>query len=313
MKKNQFHSDRELSASLTDKEKKRILSLYPSKSEIIKVAYFDNYDLPCPIKVEIKTNKGAYSSVVLRKARHGSVDKEVRTIRILKKIGLLVPDVLISPFVNEKGERVAIYSLLPGVNLQKLSMRSKSGQRMAVRLLISAVVKLMSVTGVIEKGTMREPFPRLSVISELRKVNKKNSPWSKEEIFIKAVKILNKQFVSIKEPLVFTNGDYQPGNFLAENNKITGYLDFESPSFQDPLMGFVKYPIYDLFPLSRTNVVDLFLKKKGFTKKDFQPRLALGCLKILQKEIPVKGGDSEMIKYRNRVLSLLKTALAAIE
>ena len=30
-----------------------------------------------------------------------------------------------------------------------------------------------------------------------------------------------------------------------------------SPSFQDPLMGFVKYPIYDLYPLARTDRQDL--------------------------------------------------------
>ena len=93
---------------------------------------------------------------------------------------------------------------------------------------------------------------------------------------------------------------------MAQNGHITGFLDFESPSFQDPLMGFVKYPIYDLYPLGRTDVVKIFLHKKGFSENDFHYRLALGCLKILKGEIPVSGGDTEMQKYRGRVVVLLE-------
>ena len=98
-------------------------------------------------------------------------------------------------------------------------------------------------------------------------------------------------------PLVLSNGDYQPGNFLTQDGKITGYLDFESASFQDPMMGFVKYPIYDLLPLSRTDIVDIFLDKKGFSQKDFRMRLVLGCLKTLKKEVPVVGGNEETQEY----------------
>ena len=112
---------------------------------------------------------------------------------------------------------------------------------------------------------------------------------------------------------MLSNGDYQPGNFLTQDGKITGFLDFESPSFQDPMMGFVKYPIYDLDPLGKTDVVKTFLEKKGFSEDDFNYRLALGCLKILKKEIPVSGGDKETEEYRDRVLILLKKSTDLID
>lgn len=79
------------------------------------------------------------------------------------------------------------------------------------------------------------------------------------------------------------------------------------------MMGFVKYPIYDLYPLGRTDVVKLFLDKKGFSEQDFNYRLALGCLKILRKEIPVSGGNKETKKYRDRVLALLKKSIDLID
>jgi hypothetical protein len=71
----------------------------------------------------------------------------------------------------------------------------------------------------------------------------------------------------------------------------------------------VKYPIYDLHPLAKTNVVETFLDAMKFTKRDFSIRLALGCLKVLQKEIPLVSGEAERSKYRERVLSLLGSAL----
>jgi hypothetical protein len=39
-------------------------------------------------------------------------------------------------------------------------------------------------------------------------------------------------------------------------------------------MGFVKYPIYDMYPLARTNLVQTFLAARGFSEEDFNRRLA---------------------------------------
>ena len=74
-------------------------------------------------------------------------------------------------------------------------------------------------------------------------------------------------------------------------------------------MGFVKYPIYDLHPLAKTDVIETVLDALKFTKRDFSIRLALGCLKTLQKEIPVVGGEVDSRGYRERVLALLGSAL----
>ena len=73
-------------------------------------------------------------------------------------------------------------------------------------------------------------------------------------------------------------------------------------------MDFVKYPIYDLYPLARTDLIQMFLDAQGFSEEDFDHRLALGCLKILKKEIPVSGGGKDTQEYRNRVLALLTNA-----
>lgn len=312
MTTNLFRTEEERKVALTQKELENILSIDPSYQSISEAVYFDNYDLPCPVRVSVTTKDNKTVTLVLRKNRHGDVENEVKIFRALKEFGLPVPKVLVEPFKNEEDEYVAILSLLPGENLQKLGMRSDEGLAQAKELLVQAVITLTSATDFIRKHEVSKIIPNISLTKELEDVNVKENLWFKEEVFRNAAQKLKSIFENITTPLVLSNGDYQPGNFLAQDGKITGFLDFESLSFQDPIMGFVKYPIYDLLPLSRTDIVKIFLNKKGFSEKDFNNRLALGCLKILKKEIPVSGGDKETQEYRNRVLNLLSKSIDSI-
>ena len=312
MTTNLFRTEEERKVTLSQKEQENVLKIDPSYQSISEAVYFDNYDLPCPVRVSVTTKDNKIVTLVLRKNRHGDVENEVKIFRALKEFGLPVPEVLVEPFKNEEDEYVAILSLLPGENLQKLGMRSDEGLAQAKELLVQAVMTLTSATDFIRKHEVSKIIPSISLTKELEDVNVEENPWFKEKVFQNAVQKLKSILENITTPLVLSNGDYQPGNFLAQDGKITGFLDFESLSFQDPIMGFVKYPIYDLLPLSRTDIVKIFLDKKGFSEKDFNNRLALGCLKILKKEIPISGGDEETQEYRNRVLTLLKKSLDSI-
>src|ERR1017187_10089139 len=134
----QFRTEDQRRAALTESEKKTILGIDPSFHGITQATYFDNYDLPCPIRVEVETKENKSKVVVLRKTRHGNVEEEARMFRALKEYGLPVPEILSGPFRNEEGDDVAIYSLLEGENLQKLSMRSEDDLQEAKRLLVEA-------------------------------------------------------------------------------------------------------------------------------------------------------------------------------
>lgn len=303
-----FRPEEERKVILSDIESQKILSISSNFKSIARALYFDNYDLPCPIMVEVLKEDGTFEKVVLRKTRHGDVQKEVVVLRALHDFGLPVPQILVEPFENENAEWCAVYSLLSGENLQKLSSRSEEDLEQTKVLLIEAVQKLASAGEYISKHKTLKDLPRISLIEELENVRRDNE-WTQDSLYKSAIKFLEVKLTTVTTPLILSNGDYQPGNFLAENGRITGFLDFESVSFQDPMMGFVKYPIYDLIPLSRTNVIEYFLETMGFTQEEFSLRLILGCLKILKKEIPLEGGDGEMREYRDRVLSILKKEL----
>jgi len=155
--------------------------------------------------------------------------------------------------------------LLPGENLQKLSMQSNEGLEQSKNLLIEGVEKLAAATEFISHHQVSAILPHHTLSAEMESLNSTDNPWVKEKTYREACEKLGPILKNIDTSLVFSNGDYQPGNFLAKNGKLTGFLDFESPSFQDPLLGFVKYPIYDMLPLSRTNLIDVFLEKNGFS------------------------------------------------
>src|ERR1035438_10217844 len=148
---NQFRAKDQRRAALTESEKKTILGIDPSFHGITQATYFDNYNLPCPIRVEVVTKGNKSKVVVLRKTRHGNVEVEARMFRALKEYGLPVPEILSGPFRNEEGGDVAIYSLLEGENLQKLSMRSGNDLQEAKRLLVEAVLALMDASSFIAK------------------------------------------------------------------------------------------------------------------------------------------------------------------
>lgn len=309
MPTDQFHSETERAVTLSHLEREKLLSANPAFVSVIKAEYFDNYDLPCPVRVTLRSADGELIDVVLRRNRHGDVDKEVKMFSALAEAGLPVPKLLAGPFQNDEGESEAVYSLLPGENLQKLGMRSEADLQAAKVLLVQAVLKLMEATPFIEQQEIGRTLPRITLVAELAGLSAADNPWLETGEYRSAMERLRPILSEINTPLVLSNGDYQPGNFLTQDGQITGYLDFESASFQDPMMGFVKYPIYDLFPLARTDVVDMFLKRKGFTRQEFGIRLALGCLKTLKEEIPLTGGDTEAEAYRARVLSILRANL----
>ena len=305
---NEFRSEEERKVGLTPSEQKAILDSNPEFRSITKAVYFDNYNLPCPILVTVATGRGE-QGLVLRKTRHGDVRREVRLLGLLSEYGLPVPAVLAEPFANEQGETAAVYSLLPGENLQKLSSRSEEGLECAKNLLIEAVGRLAAATGFVSGSEKARLVPRKTLAVQLAYVTEAN-PWSGHDAFGQAADYLGRVIPDVDTPLVLTNGDYQPGNFLAEDGKLTGFLDFESPLFQDPLIGFAKYPIYDLRPLSRTDLIERFVEQNGFTMADFNIRLALMCLMILKKEVPVTGGGEETDGYRARILDVLRDSLA---
>lgn len=305
---------RGIPAPLTPFESRLVLSLCPRGTRIMRARWFRHHAYPCPIRVTVALPSGAPWEFVVRSIRHpkGHLEREVALYPLLARLGLPVPTVLAGPArdPSDPAERPRIVlSLLPGVNLQALSEQGGRQLRRARGLLIDAVRWLHRLTPAVRQDPAAGVVPSGGLRHHLATIVGARGPWREAPVFRDACRRLDPVLGRCAVPLVFSNGDYQPANFLATENGLSGFLDFEVAWFEDPLYGFAKYPIYDLAPLNGAGAVDAFLGATGYTRRDFAPRLALGCLATLNRQIPVVGANA---RYRDHVLNLLRTSLSTL-
>lgn len=291
-----------------------ILSLFPHGTQIIEARYFQREYLPCPMRVQVRLPTGNNDHVVLRLSRSsGGVEREARLLPILAKLGLNVPKVLAGPIADSHNASVGsitILSLLRGENLQTWSCASAAGLATASHLLLEGVARLHRLTAPLMQDNLAPQLPHNDMLTELNSIaTNDRSQWTQEPYFISAIKQLKVSVATIKTPLVFSNGDYQPGNFLADGKVLTGFVDFERACFEDPHIGFAKYRIYDLHPLNKAGFITRYLQTHDLTEQDFAPRLAVRCLHTLQREVPIEEKDGG---YALHLLALLRQALDLI-
>jgi aminoglycoside phosphotransferase len=295
---------------LSEFQRNLVLSVFPKGSQIAAAQHFQREYLPSPMRVRVSLPDGGTHSVVLRLSRrmHG-VEIEARVLPVLSRLGLQVPRVLAGPSVDPSGESpgtMTVLSLLPGRDLQTWSCSSSAGLETAGKLVLEAVNRLHDLTGPLGEEGIAAELPHTTMMDELDDLTSRESPWVHEPMFMDVIHHLKPIVASIQTPLCFSNGDYQPGNFLSDGKHLTGFVDFENACFEDPHISFAKYRIYDLHPLSRTGLVERYLQIQGLSERDFAPRMAVRCPWTLQREVPVSKKDEA---YGTHILRLLDTAL----
>jgi len=73
-------------------------------------------------------------------------------------------------------------------------------------------------------------------------------------------------------------------------------------------------------PFAQAGIVERYLEQQHLSFADFAPRLALRCLRTLQENLAVRGGEDvrdewdfeSLAEYRQRVSGLLKRAMDAM-
>ena len=284
--------------------------MFPHGAQIKQASYFQRDYLPSPLRVLVSLPNGEQRDVVLRISRKPfGVERETRLLPILSRFGLQVPTVL-SESRSDPNDAdtgcMTVLSFLPGENLQTWSCKSSAGLEMAIEMIIEAVMRLHQLTEPLSQERVSNWLERKNLTSELQGIIRNAGSWNKNAVFSEAIERLMPVLDSIQTPLVFSNGDYQPGNFLSNGKELTGFVDFESACFEDPHVGFAKYRIYDLHPLNKAGVVERYLQINNLSESDFAPRLAVRCLWTLQNEIPVSESHRD---YGRHVLRLLHNSL----
>jgi RNA polymerase sigma factor (sigma-70 family) len=131
--------------------------------------------------------------------------------------------------------------------------------------------------------------------------------WRADPWFAGALAQVQASVANINDPLVFTNYLHffpgwirievgpdpineplgWPGDRRMQCNPIVEYVDPDG-YIGDPLLGLAMVWIYDCYPFVHTGFVEQYLWRKGLSKRDFGPRLALRALQVIARELPVK-------------------------
>jgi aminoglycoside phosphotransferase (APT) family kinase protein len=299
---------------LTSFQEAFALSIFPTGSAVVSARPMQEM-VPCPIHLAIVGPDGVRQEAVLRLARNrGGVEREASVLPALAQLGLPVPAVLAGPVCDPDDAQtgaITLNSLLPGRTLQDWSRIDSDGLELALDQTVEAVLRLHSLTASLLQTDQAQILPHKTLSSELLGLARSGNPWVQTPTFADATARLAPVVEAIETPLVFSNGDYQPGNFLSDGRRLTGFLDFEKACFEDPLLTLARYPVYNLDPMNRAGVVDRFLGASGFSRAEFAPRLGLFCLRTLLTKTPVSGGTPAQQERREYVLALLQSALAA--
>jgi aminoglycoside phosphotransferase len=288
-----------------------VLSVCPPGTVLRAVAFTPQFTPKGPALVSVLLPDGSARTLVVKLSRSvQGVVTEARLFPVLARLGLPVPAVLAGPVYDPANPRtgpVLVMSCLPGADLQRLSGDPSLGPVGAGRLVIEGISRLHALTEAVRREAIGRQLPQNTLLTELRLVVERGGPWLQAPLFQQAVWKLLPALAAITTPLVFTNGDAQPANFLSDGQRVTGFVDFEMACFEDPYYGVAKYRVYDMYPFHKTGFVERYLTLQGLSEAQFAPRMAVRCLWTLQREIPVSGGDGG---YRDHVLNLLNSAFA---
>jgi hypothetical protein len=229
-----------------------------------------------------------------------------------------VPAVLAGPVALtdlDEGAALMVLRELPGESLPWCGVTSLAEADLSCRLVIQGVLRLHELTEQVARDEIATALPRVTLSSELGEIVQRGGEWMGVDLFTEAIHRLERALADVEVPLVFSNGDYNPLNFLHEGDALTGWIDFELARFEDPHIGFVKFRLWQLDELGwgtgmKAGLIERYLYAQGVSRREFAPRLVLRSLSHLQREVSVCGeGDASQ---RRHMLNVLADGLSAL-
>jgi len=296
-------------------QKALILGAYPPGSEIVEIRSYRPGYLDYPYRVQVRLPGGKTTACALKaNSLVGGIEREGAVLPVLARLGLPVPLVLAGPAPHPDyphAGALVLLSELPGKALPWIDVTLQEAD-FTCRLHRQALARLHQLTEPLLRDEVGQTLPRRTLRAELDDVVARGGAWLEAPSFAHAVRRLCPILAGIHTPLAFTNGDYNPLNFMHDGERVTGWLDFTHACFEDPYVGLAKFIIWGFDRLGwgtgvQAGLVERFLYHQGVTRSDFAPRLALRCLYRLQRDTSVSGEQDRF--YREEILKVLDTAL----
>lgn len=294
-----------------------VLSAFPAGSRIAHVKAYRTDGMAYPLRVQVMTPDKEITCVLKLGRFIGGMAREAALLPVLAKLGLPVPTLLAGPATHpdySQGGELLVISEMPGEPLPFVGATLDEAD-LTCRLLQEGLAQLHGVTKALLAHPVAAQIPHRTLPDELNAIVARGGPWLTEPAFCQAIERLRPILDSIDTPIAFSNGDYNPLNFLHVGERLTACIDFACACFEDPHASMAKFAVWGFDEYGwgagvKAGLVERYLYQRNVSRSAFAPRLALRCLYRLQREISVAGQEDRV--YREAVLAKLTESLSAM-
>lgn len=245
-------------------------------------------------------------------------------VPVLDRLGIPGPRIIHGPVPADAGY-VSLCEIPRGENLTLWALGGTPHRiRLATERAFEGIDRLQRITSALEADPIGASLPRRTLTDEaqiltedarwmadpwLAEEGRARREWLRDPWFSAALARTQAAISDINTPLVYT--DYlhffpqgyrlQPsrtvfqeeeavgasGDPVYEQNALAEFV-YLFGHFGDPLLGLAMVWVYDCYPFVHTGFVEQFLWRRGVTKREFAPRLALKALQMIARDLPIK-------------------------
>jgi len=294
-----------------------LLSIFPPGTRVIQSQPYRPDYLRYPMRVHLQTLGDGARRCVVKINPPDLIEREVKALRLLSRVGLAVPEVLFDPVPLPSEEHtLVVLSELPGRSLPWCGITSLAEADLACRLTLEGVARLHHLTARVQEFDAASSFPQNTLAAEYASTVADMGEWRNVGIFHEAVEAVGETLAEADTPLVFSNGDYNPLNFLCDGQALSGFIDFEGACFENPHIGFAKFLVwsrdeYGWGTGKKAGLVERYLYTRNISRRAFAPILVLRCLRHLIREVSLTGSKDEAA--REHMLQLITEGVQTIE
>jgi aminoglycoside phosphotransferase len=270
-----------------------VVGLVAPGAHLQQVQRFREAPLPFPAKLVLATEEGSLACIVKATTETGRLHHESSVLAALEELQFSAPRVITGPEVVETSAgpiEVLVISCLPGEALPWIGVTDVDTADRTCRLLFGAIDRLHALTPRITEHDIASRVPKRTLDEELAALTERESPWGETRVFRDGLDVLRRTVPHSRLPLVFSNGDYNPLNVLADDGGVTGWVDFEHACFEDPYIGLPKFQFWSEDSgwslAARVGLVERFLYRREVSPTAFMMRVALRGLTHLLDTSP---------------------------
>jgi len=273
--------------------------------------------MPFSPRVRLTLSDGSEKTVDFR----NDITLERATLlSVLEGLGVPGPHIIHGPVPDGAGSQSLCE--MRGENLLLWALGGTPHRiRLATERAFEAIDRLQGITEALQASPVGAELERRTLTDEvailtddarwnadswLAEEGRARAQWLADPWFADALAKVRAAIADIHDPLVYTSY----GFFFPLSYRITPGAAFDEPfgapgdpayaknplvefvqpfgHYGDPLLGLAMVWVQDCYPFVHTGFVEQFLWRRGVTKQEFAPRLALKALQMIARDLPIE-------------------------